>query len=188
MSKPRATGTRSMTSVDKRSRLKNAIPSPAARPLESRRTTCSLRAQQALAAGAYAGAVQWIRPGCRFGTSPTVYPGRCAGIFLAYGVSMRLNSAGSQREDAVAKAEKAVSLGTAVWHGGRGCRSRLNAFAMALVEEDPVRAQCCTARRASSRIDRTPGQEVFVGSADRIPSRRPATRLGSDTRGWLFDP
>ncbi len=118
---------------------------------------CSLRAQQALAAGAYSEAVTRYDRAADLALADG-NPG-LAGIFLAYGVQCA-ELGGIAREENVAKGEKAVALARRSGMAGAVVLT-LNAFAMALVEEDPVRARA--ALRESIDRATTPGQEVSSG-------------------------
>lgn len=118
---------------------------------------CSLRAQKALAGGAYAEAVSLYTQAAALATSDG-YAG-LAGIFLAYAVQCMLlgDIAG---DEAVEKGEAAVALARQSAMPGAIVLS-MNALALALVDVDPQRSRAVL--RESMDVANTPGQEISSG-------------------------
>ncbi len=131
--------------------------------------TCSLQAQNSLAAGAYADAISAYARAAELAEADG-YPGMAA-IFLAYKVSCALLG-GTAAEEMEPTVEESVALARRSGMPGAMVIS-LNSMAMTLAERDPNRAK--TVLRESIELASTPGQEVATGF---LMAALVATRLG----------
>ena len=131
--------------------------------------TCSLQAQNSLAAGAYADAVSAYARAAELANGDG-YPGLAA-IFLAYKVSCALLG-GTAAEEMEPTVEESVTLARRSGMPGAMVIS-LNSLAMTLAERDPNRAKAVL--RESIELASSPGQEVATGF---LTASLVATRLG----------
>jgi predicted ATPase/class 3 adenylate cyclase len=130
---------------------------------------CSLRAQKALAHGAYADAVSAYARAAELAEADRYFG--MAACFLAYKVSCALLGGTTAREMEVT-VEESVALARRSEMPGAMVIS-LNSMAMTLAERDPNRARAVL--RESIVIASTPGQEVATGF---LMAALVATRLG----------
>ena len=131
--------------------------------------TCSLQAQNLLAAGAYADAVSVYARAAEL-ASADGYSGLTA-IFLAYKVSCALLG-GTAAKELEPTVEESVALARRSGMPGAIVIS-LNSLAMTLAERDPNRAKAVL--RECVELASTPGQEVATGF---LMAALAATRLG----------
>ncbi|MFI5505973.1 ATP-binding protein [Mycobacterium sp. NPDC051804] len=131
----------------------------------------TLKAEEALAAGAYTDAVTTYERAAELAQT-SGFPGTAA-IVLAYSVTGALIG-GMDLEQATARAQEAITLARQTALPG-AIVIALNAVAMALADRDPEQARACL--QESVELSTTPGQEI---AASFITASLAAVRL----RDW----